>query len=340
MALNKNLVITKKCDYTKKMFEVNFPWALIATMLLEIFHTSAAKLQKISIQAVSMSCDTHNLEIRSELQFAQVVDKLNCENWDMALEVNGTTISRSNICTICNSESKLSDLLLQNEIFDDGSHRRSCSISTKLATPARIGVTLKIEDRNKHRMLVEFPVQMPCTVLTELAEIPAPESHWTFKNEFLDECFWSCYPKIIKSAMRLNMKMAVDLTPEIRPLLMLPVFVMNMPTQAARRAHMAALLPAVGFRRPIFPEVRAAADIDIEALIAQGRLSREAVRQISERPDKGARAVRPYVAHALTVLETMRGAIDAGLEWFMIAEDDLMLADGLKEVFPSISQWL
>ena len=136
--------------------------------------------------------------------------------------------------------------------------------------------------------------------------------------------------------MRLNMKITLDLTPEIRPLLMLPVFVMNLPSQVARRAHITTLLPAVGFGRLIFPEVRAAADIDIEALVSQGRLSREAVRKISERPDKGARAVRAYAAHALTVLETLRAAVDAGLEWFMIAEDDLMLADGLKEVGPCI----
>ena len=318
------------------MFEVNFQVALIAIMLLEIFDTSAAKLRKISIKAVSMTCDTHNLEIRSELQFAKGVDKVNCEDWDMALEVNGTTRSKTNICSICKAESKLAGLLLHNQILDDGSHRRFCSITTKLATSAQIGVTLKIEDQDKQQMFVEFAVQIPCTMLTDLAEIPAPESHWTFKDDFWDECFWSCYPKIIKSAMRLNMKITLDLTPEIRPLLMLPVFVMNLPSQVARRAHITTLLPAVGFGRLIFPEVRAAADIDIEALVSQGRLSREAVRKISERPDKGARAVRAYAAHALTVLETLRAAVDAGLEWFMIAEDDLMLADGLKEVGPCI----
>ena len=136
--------------------------------------------------------------------------------------------------------------------------------------------------------------------------------------------------------MRLNMRppSPAEAVAETSPLLMMPVFVMSLPHRVDRRRHMEALLPALGFRPPVFPRVIAAADIDIEGLIRAGRVSRAAVDAVTARRDKGAAAIAAYVAHALSVLDVLRDAVAAGLDWFLVAEDDLMPAASLEEVRP------
>ena len=281
-----------------------------------------------------MSCATKNLEFQSDLQFAGE-DNIDCKEWMMTLEVDGSIRNKGDVCSVCSNHRNDPDSLLRNI----SAHRLVCAMSTILVSTSQISVVLSIEGlahQSGKTKPIESKLIMPCpdspVLVIELAKLPPAESHWQLQDDFWVDCFWSCYPRIIKSAMRLNLQLEMSIDPEKPPTLLITVFVMNLASRADRRAHMEALIPAVGFLPPIFPDVRAAADIDIEALVAQGRLSREAVLKITTRPDKGPHAVRAYVAHALSVLDTLRAAVDAELEWFLIAEDDLMPASSLEEV--------
>lgn len=160
------------------------------------------------------------------------------------------------------------------------------------------------------------------------------DNDWQQPPDLWIEMFWGCYQRIALSAMRLNTQPALRAAAAAgtRPLLMLPVFVMTLPHRTDRRTHMEALLPALGLRSPVFPAAAAAADTDVAALIRAGRVAPAAVDAVTARRDKGAAAVPAYVAHALAVLDALRGAVDAGLEWFLVAEDDLMPAGTVQEV--------
>ena len=97
-----------------------------------------------------------------------------------------------------------------------------------------------------------------------------------------------------------------------------------------RREHMVSLLESVGFQRPKFPDVHV--NVNVEDLVNSGRVSPAAIEAIVDRKDKGVFAVGAYIAHALSILDTLRAAVDAELDWFMLAEDDLMPATSLEEV--------
>ena len=117
-----------------------------------------------------------------------------------------------------------------------------------------------------------------------------------------------------------------------------PAFVMNLAHRQDRREHALAVLGALGFSNIIFPETVAAADVDLQALIAQGWLTAESFRQLQSRPHlRPERASRAYVANTVAHLQALRRGLDSGHEIILVFEDDLLPAASLADLQQRLS---
>eukprot|EP00961_Rhodomonas_salina_P191033 2577830-Rhodomonas_salina.3 len=90
-----------------------------------------------------------------------------------------------------------------------------------------------------------------------------------------------------------------------------PTYVMNLPSRSDRRNHMERLLPALGFTDIRFPETTHKSQIDVEALLKEGKVERAAITEIEGMDGReagqgklnitsvNAGPVRAYLANAL-----------------------------------------
>jgi hypothetical protein len=311
---------------------------LFAQQYFRMLISSGISIQQLSFEAVSMSCHTGKIQIQTLLEFDGGGDRLVCFEWILMVAINGSTKLREDLCSGCSADKS-------PVIFQEQPHHLICSSTTDMLTNDPNMITINVGPKHewpKGGLSVSSSFAIPCSNRIQeiqpiaLPSVLHPEFHWKCLPDFWIETFWGCYQRIVRSAMRLNMRppSPAEAVAETSPLLMMPVFVMSLPHRVDRRRHMEALLPALGFRPPVFPRVITAADIDIEGLIRAGRVSRAAVDAVTARRDKGAAAIAAYVAHALSVLDVLRDAVAAGLDWFLVAEDDLMPAASLEEVRP------
>ena len=106
-----------------------------------------------------------------------------------------------------------------------------------------------------------------------------------------------------------------------------PAYVMNLARRQDRRQHSAALLRALGVRRVVFPETIPAAELDVQAVLAQGWLTPESLRGMHDRVHLRAdSAKRAYIANTIGHLSALRQGVDSGSEVFLVLEDDLLPA--------------
>jgi hypothetical protein len=305
-------------------------------------------IEQLSFGSISMSCRTKQIRIESVADFSGSKESMNCQDWVLTLAINGSTKLRETMCSTC---SDFGGKPSARQPKSNSTFRQQCLCTTDIAVNSANNVTFSLgpekEQPNRARS-ISSTFAIPCsdnplvsfdndneTMPTKLPPaLPAP-SHWRHDSDLWIQMFWGCYQRIARSMPLLyNLSEVNSVAGGPHPLLMMPVFVMSLPHRVDRRRHMEALLPALGFRPPVFPRMIAAADIDIEGLIRAGRVSRAAVDAVTARRDKGAAAIAAYVAHALSVLDVLRDAVAAGLDWFLVAEDDLMPAASLEEVRP------
>ena len=300
-------------------------------------------VERLAFDNLSISCKAGQIEIKIIAVFAGNIEAVKCDQWILTTLIDGSTSKRETLCTACTADNSHS-LSGHSHLF---TNRLMCSTITDITAKALNRVIVNVgpdDDCPIGGKFITATLEFPCfdnqgvSNLRELAPIQPPDAHWKQAPDFWSEMFWGCYQRIAMSAMRLNTP-AQPAFPAAamagtRPLLMLPVFVMTLPHRKDRRTHMEALLPALGLRSPAFPAAAAAADTDVAALIREGRVDPTAPHAIAVKQGLGAAAVPAYVAHALAVLDVLQRAVDAGLEWFLVAEDDLMPAGTIEEVIP------
>ena len=120
-----------------------------------------------------------------------------------------------------------------------------------------------------------------------------------------------------------------------------PAYVMNLARRQDRRQHSAALLRALGVRRVVFPETIPAAELDVQAVLAQGWLTPESLRGMHDRVHLRAdSAKRAYIANTIGHLSALRKGVDSGSEVFLVLEDDLLPAAPLLKVRERLQEML
>jgi hypothetical protein len=311
---------------------------------LHLVHPSDVAIQHMFVESVAASCKTRQITIESIVDLIGNVSRMDCRNLTSGLTVNGSPRTRQNSCAMCSAD--MSQYLKQNQ-SRSSEIRLNCTTTVEFPASGHNSVSMNLIfgpdiDWPKESVSYSTTFDLFCVdsvrkiTPVEAAQAPAVtiEFDWHAPHDLMTGMFWESYRRIAMSAMRLNTHPSPLQSDEDEslPELPLPVFVMNLPGRTDRRRHMEALFPALGFRSPVFPRVIAAADVDVEALVRAGRVSPAGVDAITARRDKGAAAVPAYIAHALSVLDVLRDAVAAGLDWFLVAEDDLMPAASPEEV--------
>jgi hypothetical protein len=316
---------------------------LISEYLL-LAHSSDGAVRQLFVESVAGSCKTRQISIESVIDLIGYIKEMDCRELILALIVNGSQTIRNNSCAICSADR---NQRLMHDQVQSSEIRLNCTIIAELPANGQTSFPVNFSIRPARDWpngVVSYSTTFDLSCMDSVqannqAELPqAPvvpsELDWHAPHDLWTGMFWESYRRIAMSAMHLNTHPSPLQSDEDEslPELPLPVFVMNLPGRTDRRRHMEALLPALGFRSPVFPRVIAAADIDIEALVRAGRVSPGAVSNIAACRDKGPSTVPAYIAHALSVLDVLRDAVAAGLDWFLVAEDDLMPAAGPDEV--------
>jgi hypothetical protein len=112
--------------------------------------------------------------------------------------------------------------------------------------------------------------------------------------------------------------------PDVRHVLALPVFVLNLPSKLDRRAHMLCLLASVGFSR-----------IDLPAPVQRERMAPAKAHQLDVmRESEGCNPRDPLscLACCLSHLGAIELALARGHESFIVLEDDVMLGGSVATV--------
>ncbi|EKX40181.1 hypothetical protein GUITHDRAFT_142907 [Guillardia theta CCMP2712] len=110
------------------------------------------------------------------------------------------------------------------------------------------------------------------------------------------------------------------------------VFVLSLPGKEQKRRHMEGLLKAAGFRNVSFPALTLKEEIDVEALISSGWVTREGVELMSITPWTMHGALKPYIARAMDNLRVLEEGLSSGAELIGVFEDDLMVHDDLPSL--------
>jgi hypothetical protein len=108
----------------------------------------------------------------------------------------------------------------------------------------------------------------------------------------------------------------------------IPVFVMNRADRPDRRKAIGSLLSRVGFTNISFPETVLWHDIDVQLLENSGKLHRSFKRYYSQFGESKP-GYLPFIANAISQLETIEKAIAGELPLFAIMEDDLFAGSSL-----------
>jgi hypothetical protein len=179
-------------------------------------------------------------------------------------------------------------------------------------------------------LLLQTPSGWPRPMSSDLNCSISSKPHPEFQSANWSRWWIAVHAEVVRTTSKLNHHpFFLPHASEITHFIDAPIFVMNRADRPDRRKATKNLLAAVGFTNVSFPTTIMWHDINVRSLEASGKLHR-GFKKIYADHAAARPGYLPYIANALSQLETMQKAVKQKLPLIGIFEDDLVAGSSLS----------